>query len=83
MPWSPGATGAPAPCHRHLTPGAFPSPQPPLPPLLSTKQTYGSKQAAAIWFQRWRLFYLACSELFAYDGGNEWGVAHMLFRKRE
>lgn len=47
------------------------------------EQTYGSKQAAAIWFQRWRLFYLACSELFAYDGGNEWGVAHMLFRKRE
>ncbi len=46
-------------------------------------QTYGSKAAAAIWFQRWRLFYLACSELFAYDGGNEWGVAHMLFRKRE
>ena len=26
------------------------------------------------WFVYWRLFYLACSELFAYRGGNEWGV---------
>ncbi len=37
---------------------------------------------ALCWFVRWRLFYLACSELFAYDGGNEWGVVHMLFKKR-
>ena len=34
------------------------------------------------WYVYWRLFYLACSELFAYRGGNEWGVAHMLFKKR-
>ena len=52
-------------------------------PCLHGLQTYGSQAAARVWFQRWRLFYLACSELFAYDGGNEWGVAHMLFRKRE
>ena len=26
------------------------------------------------WFVYWRLFYLACSELFAFRGGNEWGV---------
>lgn len=37
---------------------------------------------ALCWFVRWRLFYLACSELFAYDGGNEWGVLHMLLKKR-
>ena len=29
-----------------------------------------------------RLFYLACSELFNYDGGNEWGVSHFLMQKR-
>lgn len=45
------------------------------------EQTYGKEQALC-WFVRWRLFYLACSELFAYDGGNEWGVLHMLYKKR-
>lgn len=29
----------------------------------------------------WRLFYLACSELFNYRGGEEWGVGHYVFTK--
>ena len=45
------------------------------------QKTYG-KDKALKWFVYWRLFYLACSELFKYDGGNEWGVAHFLFQKR-
>lgn len=48
-------------------------------PLL--EQTYGSKEAQ-IWFQRWRMFLMACSELFAFRNGQEWRVAHYLFRKR-
>jgi cyclopropane-fatty-acyl-phospholipid synthase len=44
--------------------------------------TYGSK-LATVMFNRWRIFYLACAELFGYDRGEAWGVAHFLFRKRE
>lgn len=32
---------------------------------------------------RRRLFYLACSELFAYRGGEEWGVGHYRFTKKQ
>ena len=44
--------------------------------------TYG-EEAADRWVERWRLFFLACAETFAYDDGSEWGVAHHLFRKAE
>jgi cyclopropane-fatty-acyl-phospholipid synthase len=31
--------------------------------------------------QRWRLFLLACSELFNYRGGREWWISHYTFRR--
>jgi cyclopropane-fatty-acyl-phospholipid synthase len=36
---------------------------------------------AARWHQRWRMFWMACAELFGYAGGSEWQVAHYRFRK--
>ena len=36
--------------------------------------------AAGLWINRWRLFFLATSGLFGYDNGREWGVSHYLLR---
>ena len=43
-------------------------------------ETYG-KELAATWYNRWQIFYMACSELFAYKDGDTWGVAQYLFEK--
>ncbi|XXH00239.1 hypothetical protein Hte_006581 [Hypoxylon texense] len=45
-------------------------------------ETYGEDNAN-MWYNRWQIFYMACSELFAYEGGDTWGVAHYLFEKPE
>lgn len=44
------------------------------------EHTYG-KENAAIWRQRWRIFYMACAELFGYQHGQSWWVSHYLFQK--
>jgi cyclopropane-fatty-acyl-phospholipid synthase len=39
---------------------------------------YGAGEARKR-LRRWRVFFIACAELFAYDGDRHWGVAHYRF----
>jgi cyclopropane-fatty-acyl-phospholipid synthase len=48
-------------------------------PVLAS--VYG-EGGALLWFRRWRIFFLACSELWGYDGGREWVVSHYRFGRR-
>jgi len=44
------------------------------------ESNYGKSEAKR-WFNRWRMFHMACSELFGFNGGDEWFVSHYRFGK--
>lgn len=45
------------------------------------KKTYGEKNAVK-WWVYWRVFYMACAELWNYNKGEEWWVSHYLMEKK-
>jgi cyclopropane-fatty-acyl-phospholipid synthase len=42
-------------------------------------KTYGDD--AKVWWGRWRIFFMACAEFFALNGGEEWYVSHYRFER--
>jgi cyclopropane-fatty-acyl-phospholipid synthase len=50
--------------------------------VMAVLQRFYGEQAG-LWFQRWRMFWMACAETFGYDRGQEWVVAHYRLTHRE
>ena len=44
-------------------------------------ETYG-RPNADLWFQRWRIFFMACAELWGYGNGRQWLVSHYRLKPR-
>lgn len=44
-------------------------------------KTYREENALK-WFVYWRIFFMACAELWGFNKGNEWMVCHYLFVKK-
>ena len=50
--------------------------------IMPIMQAVYGREDAGIWFQRWRIFFMACAELWGYRKGREWLVSHYLLRNK-
>lgn len=44
--------------------------------ILQVMQAVYGNDHAQMWLQRWRIFFMACAELWGYRNGSEWQVSH-------
>ena len=51
--------------------------------ILELFRRNNSNSVAKKKFYFWRLFFIACAEIFGYDGGSEWIISHHLFKKSD
>lgn len=49
--------------------------------ILSILADHYGQAEAQLWFQRWRIFFMACAELWGMHGGKEWVISHYRFKK--
>ncbi|MCA9649328.1 MAG: class I SAM-dependent methyltransferase [Myxococcales bacterium] len=49
--------------------------------VLAILREAGGPDPAELGLQRWRIFFMACAELFGYDGGGQWWVSHTLMTR--
>ncbi|KAI9204087.1 S-adenosyl-L-methionine-dependent methyltransferase [Polychytrium aggregatum] len=45
-------------------------------------KAYGDPKLGFAWFNRWRMFYMMCGETMGFNKGQEWVVAHFLFKRK-
>jgi len=50
--------------------------------VMPVLQRFYGARLAPLWFQRWRMFWMACAETFGYQHGQQWLVAHYLLTQR-
>jgi len=50
--------------------------------ILSILGAHYGEAERDVWFQRWRIFFMACSELWGFNKGQEWWVSHYRFGKK-
>ena len=51
--------------------------------ILRVLEAHHSPREARMQCQRWRMFFLACQELFQFGGGDTWHVGHYRLMRRE
>ncbi|WP_442508445.1 SAM-dependent methyltransferase [Novipirellula sp. SH528] len=53
------------------------------PEVLRVLTLSATDESPRVLVQRWRMFFMACAELFKFDNGDQWGVGHYLFEINE